>query len=358
MNSLETYGWNDTWQATWETQGLEKYVPARITADHGSKYLIAIPQQQTAILSGSLAHKLTAADMPKIGDWVAIEPSVNGHSLIHAILPRHSEIVRGSAGKRNDKQVIAANVSKAFIIQPLDHDFSPERLERYLFQLADQPIDVTIILNKADQVSDAHEKQVALQNLGVEILVISALNAQDTAQIAKRISNGDTAVLLGSSGAGKSTITNQLLGEDRQATQAIRERDSKGRHTTVHRELFVLPSGGMMIDMPGIRELQLWGDYADLENAFPEIATAIRICHFPHCTHTNESGCAIMAGLVNETIDPIRYKRFLNFKAELELLEQKRGFISQRKEARTRETAKRLRARKQRADQDKYDQWD
>lgn len=357
MRSLEEYGWNAVRQETWRQSPFATFVPARVIADHGLNYRVATPEIMPAALSGSLAHKLMAFDMPKIGDWVALERSDNHQATIHSVLPRTSEIVRGQVGKRHDKQVVAANIDVAFIIQPLDHDFSPERLERYLFQLAAQSIRVIIVLNKADKVSDAAQKQLELRTLNTESIVISALDRDSAATIAQYIKPGETAVLMGSSGAGKSTLTNQLLGEERQATQSVREHDSKGRHTTVHRELFLLSGGGMIIDTPGIRELQLWGDYTDLERAFPEIASAILSCHYPHCTHTNEKGCAVKAGLENGTIDIIRFKRFLNFKAELDQLEQKRGFISDRKDLQTRETLKRRHARKQRADQDKFDSW-
>lgn len=358
MTSLETYGWNSSWDAIWQNLSLEQYVPARVIADHGVRYKLAAPQPVDAALAGSLAHKLTAFDMPKIGDWVAVEITDDHIATIHAILPRRTEIVRGQVGKRHDKQAVAANVDLAFIVQPLDHDFSPERLERYLFQLAAQNIQTIILLNKADKVRDAEEKRAQLENIGAETIIMSALHDKDIAAIEHHIHEGITAVFMGSSGAGKSTLTNRLLGEERQATQAVREHDSKGRHTTVHRELFVLPSGGMIIDTPGIRELQLWGDYSDLELAFPEVASAILSCHYPHCTHTTEEGCAVQAGLKDGSISPTRYMRFLNFQKELAILDLKRGFIDERKQLRTRETEKRLRARKQRADEDRYDTWD
>jgi ribosome biogenesis GTPase len=360
MIPLETYGWNTSWKGIWQQQlGDFTYVPARVIVDHGTRYKIATAEGiMDAALAGSLAHKLPAFAMPKIGDWVAIELSSAHQATIQVVLPRATEIVRGQVGRRHDKQVVAANVDIAFIVQPLDHDFSPERLERYLFQLGAQHIEVVVLLNKADAVTDATEKQAELENLNVETIIMSAVHDADVAAVERRIPTGKTAVFIGSSGAGKSTLTNRLLGEDRQATAAIREKDSKGRHTTVHRELFVLPSGGMVIDTPGIRELQLWGSYEDLEQSFPEITTAIRSCHFPHCTHTNETGCAIKVGLADGTINPVRYKRFQNFKAELEQLEKKRGFINDRKEAKTHESTKRRHAHKQRADKERYDSWE
>jgi len=341
MKTLETYGWDEERAAAWSAEASTGHVPARVIADHGHRFKIAAPEEHFAQLTGSAMHKSTSNDMPKIGDWVAVELKDNEPAIIHAVLPRKSEVVRGHVGRQIDKQVIAANVDLAFIVQPLDHDFSPERLERYIFQLASQHISVIILLNKADQAHDAAEKAAQLKDLAAEIRIISALHDTDLSQIEQFITPGKTAVIMGSSGAGKSTLTNRLLGADVQATAPIREKDSKGRHTTVHRELFVLPGGGMIIDTPGIRELQLWGDAEDLEHLFPEIITAIRACHYPHCAHVTEDRCQIKSGLADGTIDPNRYRIYQSFKGELDALESKREFIAERRDERTKESAKR-----------------
>ncbi|MDB5165927.1 MAG: ribosome small subunit-dependent GTPase [Candidatus Saccharibacteria bacterium] len=352
MSTLQDYGWNDARQADWDAGSFVGLVPARIIADFGQQYRVALPGERIAQLAGALAHKLTVFAMPKIGDWVAVELSDNQPAIIQAILPRTSEIVRGHVGRLLDKQVVAANVDLAFIVQPLDHDFSPERLERYIFQLASQNIDVVILLNKSDTAKDIPAKQAQLTSLGADVVVMSALKDPDMAVIEPYIVPGNTIVILGSSGAGKSTLTNRLLGEQRQATQTIRERDSKGRHTTVHRELFLLPGGGMIIDTPGIRELQLWGTESDLEASFPEIFEAIRHCHYPHCSHITEDRCGVKAGLADGTIDPKRYKMYLNFQRELQALETRRGFIEDRRSEQTKESAKRRQRRLKRSAQD------
>lgn len=342
MKTLQTYGWNDERAADWSRRDNTDYnIPARIIADYGRRYKVAMPDELSAQLSGALTHKLKTFDMPKIGDWVAIEVGVDQTAIIQDVLPRTSEIVRGNAGKLLDKQVVAANVDVAFIVQPLDHDFSPERLERYLFQLASQHIAVIILLNKSDKAIDALEKQARLAGLDATTVIMSALHDDNTSDIDQFIKPGQTIVILGSSGAGKSTLTNRLLGEERQATQAIRERDSKGRHTTVHRELFVLPGGGMVIDTPGIRELQLWGSKEDLETLFPEIFEAARACHYRNCSHTNEDRCAVNLGLKAGTINPKRYATYQNFMRELQVLDDRRGFIDERRSQQTRESAKR-----------------
>jgi ribosome biogenesis GTPase len=350
MRSLETYGWNKERASEWQTRDTS-FQAARVIVDHGTRYIVALPEELPAQLAGNLMHTLTPVNMPKIGDWVAVDVQ-DDVAIIQEVLPRTSEIVRGQAGRLLDKQVVAANVDVAFIVQPLDHDFSPERLERYLFQLARQNISSVIILNKSDNARNLFEKQEELQRLDAKIITISALHDEDVAQVEAFIVPGQTIVILGSSGAGKSTLTNRLLGEQRQATQAIRERDSKGRHTTVHRELFVLPGGGMIIDTPGIRELQLWGDESDLEASFPEIYDTMRHCHYRNCTHTSEDRCAIKAGLLDGSIDRKQYRVYLNFKRELQTLESRRGFIEKRRTRQTRESEKRRRIRSQRNAQD------
>lgn len=344
MKTLQTYGWDDKRTTEWDSLHLESYIPARITADHGRHYKVAAPHEMSAQLAGVLTHKLETTNMPKIGDWVAIEVNSDNTAVIQQILPRTSEIVRGDANKSN-KQVIAANIDLAFIVQPLDHDFSPSRLERYLFQLTTQGIETIILLNKADQADDALQKQSQLDSLNVKTIIMSALNDSDLSQVMEYIKPGKTIVIMGSSGAGKSTLTNRLMGEEIQATQPVREDDSRGRHTTVHRELFVLPGGGIIIDTPGIRELQLWGDLADLNLSFPEIAAAIEECFYPHCSHITEDRCAIKAGLENGSIDPKRYSAYNNLKHELEALIDRRGFVENRRSQQSRESFKRRRNR-------------
>jgi len=345
MTTLQAYGWTAERETDWNTKDRGTLKPARVVADFGRRYKVAIPDEIHAQLSGALVHKLKATEMPKIGDWVAVEIVDGQPTTIQDVLPRSSEIVRGQVGRMLDKQVVAANVDLAFIVQPLDHDFSPERLERYVFQLTTQHIDVVILLNKSDQSKHTLERQEALKSLNVDTLVMSALFDENLSVLDPYITSGKTIVILGSSGAGKSTLTNRLLGEQRQATQTIREKDSKGRHTTVHRELFLLPGGGMVIDTPGIRELQLWGNESDLEVSFPDIFEAARHCHYNNCTHTSEDRCAVKAGLADGSIDPKRYKTYLNFKKELSALDARRDFIAERRTQQSKESAKRRQRR-------------
>ena len=354
MHTLQQYGWNDERDMAWRKRKDGNLLPARIVADFGQAYRIATPDRLSARTAGALPHKKRATDMPKIGDWVSAEVHSDGTATIHEVLPRSTEIVRGQAGRMLDKQVVAANVDIAFVVQPLDHDFSVERLERYVFQLAKQRIKTIILLNKADMVDDAAEKQALLSSLGVESIIVSAVQDESVATIEQLIAPGQTVAIMGSSGAGKSTLTNRLLRREQQATAAIRERDSKGRHTTVHRELFLLPSGGMIIDTPGVREIQLWGNVSDLDSSFPDIAEATTQCRYRKCSHVSEDGCAIRAQLADKTIDARRYQTYLNFKRELETLQSRREFIEERRTQQTNESAKRRRRASMKSQSDDY----
>lgn len=352
MNSLTEYGWNNTLAAEYERHDLTRCQPARIVADYGRQYKIAMPEVAPAQIAGSLAHKLASNDMPKIGDWVAVE-RIGDENIIQKVLPRSTEIVRGNASKQLEKQVVAANVDIAFVVQALDQDFSLERLERYVFQLSAQQIKPILLLNKTDMCDNPEEKRAQVAALGAHTYLLSARHDTDFTELKKMIPKGKTAVIMGSSGAGKSTLTNQLLERDAQQTGAIRERDGKGRHTTVHRELFVLPGGGMIIDTPGIRELQLWGTGEDLNASFSDITELTVQCRYKNCGHTVEDGCAIQRAIHAHTLDPRRYTAYVNFKRELQKLEDKRVFIDERRTAYSKATAKRRRARTLRSERDK-----
>ncbi len=330
-------------------------LPARVVADFGTIFTLVSPERITAQLAGAVTHTLTAAEMPKVGDWVMVDVSNPDQAVIQAVLPRINQLVRGQVGRMVDKQVVAANVDIALVVQPLDHDFNVARLERYIFQLKAQSITPIILLNKTDKITDLQKYQDALVDIGAEVITMSALHDADVSSVQERIASGATVVILGSSGAGKSTLTNRLLGEQRQKTQEIRERDSKGRHTTVHRELFMLPGGGMIIDTPGVRELQLWGTVDDLEVTFPEIAAAAARCHYPNCAHDTEDKCGVKAALADGSITPKRYEIYCNFRQELQALDARRGFIAERRSQQSRESAKRLHYRQQRNAQS-YDQ--
>ena len=323
MQSLTTLGWNGHLQQSWKEMAMEQCVPGRVIAEYGSSYKVAIPGELSAEISGRLEYQSLPQEMPKVGDWVAVQLFDEGRAVIHAVLPRKSEIGRKQAGEQVAKQILATNVDIAFVVQALDHDFSPERIQRYLFQLSKEGIESILVLNKADKEPHLEAKIEALRALNAQILVTSAAQNSGVDQIADAIQPGKTAIFLGSSGVGKSTLTNALLGEDRQTTQAVRETDSKGRHTTSHRELFILPGGGLIIDTPGIRELQLWGMEEDLTQVFTDIEGMAKQCKFSNCSHESEPGCAVMQAVVTGKLDKIRLESYFKFQKELRYLNTK-----------------------------------
>jgi ribosome biogenesis GTPase len=324
MDQLTQFGWTPEYAKSWMQSSHENLHPARVVADFGTSLRIALPAIRTAELSGKLAHHSSRENIPKVGDWVAVRLLDNSPAVIEYILPRHNEIARKVAGKRTTKQVIAANVDVAFVLLALDDDFSVERLRRFLYQLTIQSIDTVIVLNKADKAEHLAHYTDQLQSFKLPIVVTTALNGTGIDKILEHIRPGKTAILLGSSGVGKSTMTNQLLGRDAQEVQAVRASDSTGKHTTVHRELFILSNGGLLIDTPGIRELQLWGTEDDLEENFDDIAALASQCKFASCSHNEEAGCAVQKALQNVTLSKSRYASYLKMKGELGNLKAKK----------------------------------
>jgi ribosome biogenesis GTPase len=323
MQSLEQFGWTPARQDAWRRLGLNDTVPARVVADFGTSLIIVTPQRMKAELSGKLSHYTDREYVPKVGDWVAVRLRDEGPAVVQAMIPRYNEIARKVSGKQSAKQIIAANVDIAFVLLSLDNDFSVERLQRFLYQLTASKTRAVIVLNKADKISDVEPYLAVLQPLALPIVIATATHGSGVAEILSYIKPGDTAILLGSSGVGKSTLTNQLLGRDAQATQEVRASDDTGQHTTVHRELFVLPGGGLLIDTPGVRELQLWGTEEDLNDNFDDIAALVSQCKYTTCRHGNEEGCAVRAALQNGELQASRYKDYLKMKGELATLNEK-----------------------------------
>jgi ribosome biogenesis GTPase len=323
MEQLKQFGWTDKFQKNWQTVESEGLTPARVVADFGTSLKIVAPDLVTAELSGKLAHYTSKEHTPKVGDWVAVRLSDNGNAVIEAIIPRRSEIARKVAGKRTEKQIIAANVDIAFVLLALDNDFSVERLKRFLYQLSISNISPVIVLNKADKVSDVAPYVAQLRSLDLPIIIAAATQNAGVTEILSHIQSGKTAILLGSSGVGKSTLTNKLLQREAQATKTVRTSDDTGQHTTVHRELFILPNGGLLIDTPGIRELQLWGTQEDLDDNFDDIAKLISQCKYTTCQHNGEPGCAVQSALEKGSLQASHYADYLKMKGELAGLQKR-----------------------------------
>nr|AIA14417.1 ribosome small subunit-dependent GTPase A [uncultured bacterium]AIA14485.1 ribosome small subunit-dependent GTPase A [uncultured bacterium] len=324
MDTLTKFGWTPELTEAWAELGAENLHPARVVADFGTSLKIALPDIRTAELSGKLAHYTNRDDTPKVGDWVAVQLFDNSPAVIEGVLRRRNEIARKVAGKRTTKQIIAANIDIAFVLLALDDDFSVERLRRFLYQLSIHAIRPVIVLNKADKTDDLAFYTQQLEEFKLPTIISTATTGSGIETILSHIRPGMTAILLGSSGVGKSTITNKLLGREAQPTQEVRASDSTGKHTTVHRELFMLPNGGLLIDTPGIRELQLWGDEGDLAENFNDIAVLARRCKYASCSHTTEEGCAVQQALQAGILSESHYASYQKMKRELESLKDKK----------------------------------
>ncbi|HEV8698796.1 MAG TPA: ribosome small subunit-dependent GTPase A [Candidatus Limnocylindrales bacterium] len=315
-------------------------VTARVVAVHKETAIVRRPDglDRSAVVSGRFRFEaLASSDYPAVGDWVALAPA--GHTapegeqaVITAVLPRRSAFVRSaadatrrSAGNLVDEQVLAANVDVAFLVAGLDHDFNVRRLERYLAVAWSSGVRPIIVLNKADVALDLDDRLLAVESIApaVPIVVLSALTGDHVNDLAPYLARGQTAVVLGSSGVGKSTLVNALLGEGRQATAAVRDDDSRGRHTTTHRELFELPGGVLLIDTPGIRALEVAGADEGIDAAFDDIADLALGCRFTDCRHAAEPGCAVRSALDDGRLSSDRLASHRKLERELAHAERK-----------------------------------
>lgn len=322
---LYSLGWSDFFARPFEPFAATGLTAARITSTHKSGYtLLTGTGEFPAILAGRLLLAAgTAGVRPVTGDWTAVRiPPGEPRAVIQHRLPRKSFFSREMAGGRTEEQAIAANVDTVFLVTDLDRDFNLRRLERYLVMTAGSGADPVIVLNKSDlcPAPDRHRASVAATAPGVPVLVVSALQPDGLAEMAALVPAGRTAVLLGSSGVGKSTIVNALLGGDRQDTMPVRTADGRGRHTTTRRELLPLPGGGWLLDTPGLREIRLWTGPAALPEAFSDIEELASRCRFGDCRHGQEPGCAVREALEQGELDPGRLANFHKLGRELSWL--------------------------------------
>ena len=322
ISSLNSLGWSLTWKHAFLEANEANGAPARVVREHRGVYALVSEAGGTlAEVSGRFRHRAQMPrDFPAVGDWVVAEqPAPSSHAVIHSVLPRRSAFVRWSAGAKSEDQVVAANVDTVFLVSGLDHDFNLRRIERYLTLAYESGAAPVIILNKADVHDDPDRarQQVEAVARGVPILLVSATAGLGLGALREALAPGKTGALLGSSGVGKSTLVNALLGHEALRTAAVREDDSRGRHTTTHRELISLPGGSVLIDTPGMRELQLVGDDASLARSFDEIVELAGQCRFKDCFHTEEPGCAVQAALADGRLDMERYESYLRQRKEI-----------------------------------------
>lgn len=326
--SLSSWGWNAFCEALWNECEKEDAVAARVIAQQRKYWRVAGEMGECwAEAAGKLRLAADAGqNWPAVGDWVAVELRDRGSAaLIHGVLPRRSQFVRKIAGKKVAEQVLAANVDIALLVSALDGDVNPRRVERYLTQCWESEAKPVIVLNKADICQTPREKIEAMEKvtMGLSVCAVSAKTGMGFDELEKYLARGQTVVLLGSSGVGKSTIVNRLLGRAIQEVQEVRQSDSRGRHTTTAREMFALPGGALLLDTPGLRELQLWDADEGISHTFADIESLAGHCRFGNCRHDGEPGCAVRAAVGAGALDIARLANWRKLERELAFLNRK-----------------------------------
>ncbi|WP_346929414.1 ribosome small subunit-dependent GTPase A [Clostridium sp.] len=316
---------------------LNQYSLGRVYAQHRNLYKIITEKGEvSATVSGKLQYELiNKKDYPVVGDWVNFEELGHGEGIIHKIQERKTLICRKVAGAKSEEQVLAANIDKIFITMSLNNNFNLRRLERYINIAWDSGATPVILLTKLDLCEDLEDKLLELDEvaLGIDKISVSSLTGEGVEVVRSLIKSDDTVVFIGSSGVGKSTIINRLLGEEVQITKEVGEYD-KGRHTTTHRELFVLPTGGAIIDTPGMRELQL--SQGDVEATFNDIENLALKCHFSDCKHKSEPKCAVQEAIERGELSRARFESYEKIKREIANEEKRRRAKERINERKTR----------------------
>ncbi len=338
--SLQEFGWTDRLEGLYEASIDE--LP--LTADERSALFAARVSRQDRhryqLLSGTgpragevsarfvTDHSDDPAQFPAVGDWVIVSPRPASELVtIHRVLPRASSFSRKVAGATTREQVVAANIDTVFLVSGLDNDFNLRRIERYVTLAWNSGATPVVVLNKADLVSDIPEKIAAVSKvaIGIDVIAVSTMTDSGTEPLSPYLVPGKTVALLGSSGVGKSSIVNHILGKNSLQTTAVREDDSRGRHTTTFRELFITPGGTLLVDTPGMRELQLWAEEEDVQQTFAEIEELATQCRFADCAHESEPGCAIQQAIEDGRIDPARFASYLKLMREVAFLDRRKA---------------------------------
>jgi len=320
---LESLGWDESYADAFQPFEQDGLAPARVAVEHRSEYVVYAQQGELrAEPAGRLRH---SGEHPAVGDWVAVTSRADEtRARIEAVLPRRTAFVRKVAWSETKPQVVAANVDVVFVVCGLDLNFNVRRVERYLTLAWESGAQPVVLLTKADLCDDAESRVWEVESVayGVPVHAVSAPHGDGVETVRGYVPPGRTAALLGSSGVGKSTLVNALVGKEVLATREIRD-DGRGRHTTTHRELVPLPDGGLVLDTPGMRELQLWDAESGLESAFQDVEQLAAQCRFADCAHRREPGCAVRAALANHTLDLERFESWRKLQRELERLARK-----------------------------------
>ncbi len=330
--NLKKYGWNDFFEEEFGDYKNKGFSAGRVSIEHKSQYVLYTEfGELTAEVSGKMHFNgASKDDFPAVGDWVVIRPIINNNekkAIIEHVLPRQSKFSRKAAGSKTDEQIVSSNIDVVFIMSSLNQDINLRRIERYLTLAWENEVTPVIVLSKADLCEDLEEKLALVEGISfnTKTHVISAAENTGVDELDQYFENNNTVAVIGSSGVGKSTLINRLSDWTKMKVSDISLYKDKGRHTTSHRELILLPTGGMIIDTPGMREIQLWEGGEGVTETFSDIEKFMGECKFSDCKHDTEPGCAIKRAIKSGEIDEDRYHSYLKLQREVNYFERRQN---------------------------------